>query len=133
MSAPPRRRRNDGQPSAPTPPVALVVEHDAPYRDYLASLARRIGFAAEEATDGEGALASLAREPADFILIDQDVPRVSGVDLISRVRSDEEAKDVYAVMLTAKDDVEMKLSALAAGFDDLVPKSSAEDEMLAKI
>jgi two-component system cell cycle response regulator len=133
MSAPPRRRWNDAGQSPPREPVALVVENDGPYRDYLTSLARRIGFAAEEATDGEGALASLARGPADFILVDQDVPRVNGVDLISRVRSNEEAKDVYAVMLTGKDDVEMKLSALAAGFDDLVPKSSAEDELVAKI
>ncbi len=133
MTAPPRRRWNDDRQSKAGEPVALVVEHDGAYRDYLASLARRIGFAAEEASDGDTAMASLARTPADFIMVDQDVPRLSGVDLISRVRSDEEVKDVYAVMLTGRDDVNMKLSALAAGFDDLVPKSSAEEELLAKI
>lgn len=113
--------------------MALVVEHDGAYRDYLTSLARRIGFAAEEASDGEGALDQLRRAPADLILVDQEVPRLSGVDLISRVRSDDEAKNAYAMMLTGRDDVEVKLTALAAGYDDLVAKSTPENELVAKI
>src|SRR5258706_2664657 len=122
MSESPRRRWNDKPPPGDGEPVALVVEHDGAYRDYLTSLARRIGFAAEEASDSEGAMASLARAPADLILVDQEVPRMNGVDLISRVRSHDEVKDAYAVMLTGRDDVEVKLSALAAGYDDLLPK-----------
>lgn len=130
MSTPPRRRRNDSPRGSLQ---ALVVHDDVKYRDYLATLARRLGFAAEEASDGEGALASLARTPADLILVDHEVQRMSGVDLISRVRSDDEAKDIYAVMLTGGNDAELKLSALAAGFDDFLAKSSPEEELVAKI
>src|SRR5258708_23624860 len=127
MSVPPRRRRTD------EPLQALVGDDDGTYRDYLAGLTRRIGFAAEEASDGDAALASFARAPADLILVDHELPRMSGLDLISRLRSDETARNVYAVMLTGKDDGEARLSALAAGFDDLLPKSSPEIELVAKI
>ncbi len=127
MTMPPRRRRTD------EPLQALVVDDDGTYRDYLAGLTRRIGFAAEEASDGDAALASFARAPADLILVDHELPRMSGLDLISRLRSDDTARNVYAVMLTGKDDGEARLSALAAGFDDLLPKSSPEVELVAKI
>ena len=130
MTTTPRRRWTD----TPRESLkALVVHDDVKYRDYLATLARRLGFAAEEASDGEGALESLARTPTDLILVDHEIPRVSGVDLISRVRSHDEAKDIYAVMLTGSNDVEQKLSALAAGFDDFLAKSSPEEELVAKI
>jgi diguanylate cyclase (GGDEF)-like protein len=132
MTRIPRRRWND----VPTvsddgePLHALVVAHDGGYRDYLTNLAQRLGFAAEAADDGEHALVSMARSHVDLILVDHAMPG----DLISRLRSSDDSRNVYAMMVTGDGDAAgAGISALAAGFDDLLRRGSPEEELLAKM
>ena len=111
----------------------IVIEDDPPYRAYIGALTRRLGFETDTVADGAAALERLAQIAYDVALIDYQMPRMNGVEVITRVRSDPMMRSLYAVMLTAREDVDTKLVALNTGFDDFVTKASSEPEITAKL
>jgi diguanylate cyclase (GGDEF)-like protein len=135
MLNPPARRHNDHhQPIDPPSVRVLLVDDDENFRAWLTQLMRRLGFAVECANDGESALAILRRESSvDLLISDYQMPRVDGFDLIRKVRADPALANQYAVMLTAKDDVESKVTALTIGYDDFLTKGCTEVEVIAKV
>lgn len=113
---------------------ALVVEDDDNYRAFVCTLLRRAGIEADTVSDGEQALEHIRERPAyDLLLIDYEMPRMDGLQLIRRLRHDEATASTFAVMLTARGDVDIKIAALNAGFDDFLLKASTELELLAKV
>jgi two-component system, cell cycle response regulator len=111
----------------------LVVEDDPNYRSWLASVTRRMGFAVDVAADGEAAMERLTTQPFEIAVIDQEMPRMTGIEVIRNVRAQELNRQVYAIMLTGRGEMENKLNALGAGFDDFLSKASPEAEILAKL
>ena len=112
----------------------LLVDDDENFRAWLTQLMRRLGFAVECATDGEHALSVLRREAnVDLIIADYQMPRIDGFDLIRQIRADPALCNQYAVMLTAREDVESKVAALTIGYDDFLAKSCTEVEVIAKV
>ncbi len=111
----------------------LVVDDDTGYAGYVSAMMRRLGFEVAKAADGEAALAEMAVHSYDMVIIDMEMPRLSGLDLIGRIRADERIKAMYAVMLTNHSDLNMKLTALEAGFDDFLPKAATQAELQAKL
>ncbi|HKO54636.1 MAG TPA: diguanylate cyclase [Thermoanaerobaculia bacterium] len=109
------------------------MDDDPHYRAYVAAVTRRVGFSVEVAPDGVDALQRLEREHFDLIVVDHEMPRMTGIEMIAQVRANDVTSLVYAVMLTGKDDIETKLMALTAGFDDFLSKTSSELEIVAKI
>ena len=130
--APNDRRRIDSF-ADPQPLRLLVVEDDPGYRAYIAMVTRRMGFAVDAADGAEGALDAVAAAAYDVVLVDHEMPRMTGIDLIARLRAGETSRGVYAVMLTGHEDQATKITALNAGFDDFVSKSTAEVELVAKL
>jgi PleD family two-component response regulator len=132
MNAHPERRRAVSQSGGP-PLRLLVIDDDENYRAYLLVLGQRLGFAVDDAVDGEAGLAKLSAGGYDVAIIDHEMPRVNGIDVIRALRGEAATQATYALMLTAHDDMTTKLAALEAGFDDFVSKSSSEKEIVAKI
>jgi len=126
-------RRIDRSSATSEPLRLLLVDDDAIYRAYAAVLMRRLGFWVDTAEDGQAALDRLAQGRYDIAIIDYEMPRMKGLETISRIRADESAKSLYAVMLTAREDIDTKLTALDAGFDDFMTKASSEREIIAKM
>jgi two-component system, cell cycle response regulator len=110
-----------------------VVDDAEDDRIYLGALLRRLGFSVTYAEDGAAATAHIAVEAFDLLVIDCEMPRMNGLELIERVRASEHCIDSYALMLTGRTDVETKLAALQAGFDDFLVKNMDETEIVAKI
>ena len=129
----PARRESDPPSETTSTPRVLIVEDDPDYRRFLEIIVKRQGWLGRSAEDGEVALALLQREPFDLLLVDYQMPRVDGIQFIERVRSDDTLRHAYAMMLTARGDMETKLTALGAGYDDFMPKSAAEAEIIAKL
>jgi len=130
----PLRRRSDYEPNEPAPLRALVVDDDENYRFFLATLVGRFGFVATTAADGVKALETIADAAVfDLLLVDFEMPRMNGLDFIAQVRAEERYADVHAVMVTARDDVQTKISALRLGYDDFLMKSDSEVEIAAKL
>ena len=125
-----RRRLN----STDTPEMRVLIADDDPnFCSYITTLARRLGFVVDAAGDGERAVEYLATVHYDVAIIDLQMPRVDGLGVIAQLRADEATRGVYAMMLTGVEDTQTKLTALDAGFDDYVAKSSPEPVLIAKL
>jgi two-component system cell cycle response regulator len=125
------RRRLDSTDSSEM--RVLIADDDPNFCAYITTLARRLGFVVDAAADGERAVEYLGAVRYDVAIIDLQMPRVDGLGVIAHLRNDEATRGVYAMMLTGVEDTQTKLTALDAGFDDFVAKSSPEPELLAKL
>ncbi len=135
MRTPPLRRRSDQEPpGSPAPLRALVVDGHTEYREGIARLASAFGFSVTECGDGAAALEILHEGNIfDLLIVDSETPRLSGLELIVAVREHDIHSDVYAVMLTAREDVATKIEALRLGFDDFMTKAATDLEIGAKL
>jgi diguanylate cyclase (GGDEF)-like protein len=125
------RRKSPASDSQPL--RLLIVDDDPAYRAWIVTLTKRLGYHVETAEDGVIGLERLRIEHFDVVIVDHEMPRMSGLELVACIRSDSSLTGLYAVMLTGHDDIETKLAALAAGFDDFLSKSSQEVEIAAKL
>jgi len=128
----PGRRRSDSEGDS-SDLRALIVDYDPSVRAFLAVLLRRFGFKVAQVTDGAEAVALIDQREFDLMVIDCEMPMMSGLELIHRVRASEHCRDTYALMLTAREDTETKLNALQNGFDDFICKSLPEVELAATL
>ena len=134
LTQPYGRRHDDANvPQDPTDVRLLLVDDDPDFRALMATLMRRLSFHVTCAEDGVEALAILEREPFDLVICDYSMPRMDGLQFIREMRSRPALANHYAVMLTSHEDVENKVAALSGGFDDFLPKSCTEVEVVAKV
>ena len=132
MTASPDRRDGSDTPRA-QPLRLLVVDDDPNARAYVAALTRKLGFWVDVAPDGETALQRLAMGNYDMVMIDFEMPHLTGIETIARIRADEALKSIYALMLTGREDMDTKLNALETGFDDFLSKTLSEREIVARL
>src|SRR5579872_7414687 len=128
----PARRSSDRQngPGVPEVLSALIVHGEPGERARIAVLARRAGFAADEASERNGALSLLAHAPYDLLLLDGDLEGVDAVDLIGTLRAGEKTRNLYAVRI-APPDSDRDVTALTAGFDDCLSAAASDLEIAA--
>ena len=108
----------------------LVVEDDQDVRDVIVEALERERFDVREADDGRSAVERAQAFGPDVILLDLNLPGLSGIDVCQRVRT---FSDAYILMLTASDDLNDKLVGLSAGADDYVTKPCSMPEVVARI
>jgi signal transduction histidine kinase/DNA-binding response OmpR family regulator/tetratricopeptide (TPR) repeat protein len=119
-------------PNSPRPRV-LVVEDEPDLREYLRGL---LSPTCEvlTAADGQQALELLSREaPVDLVTTDAMMPRLSGTELISKLKADPARAGVPVLMLTARADDAHRRAALTVGVDDYLTKPFAPAELLARV
>lgn len=109
----------------------LVVEDETALRDSLKEQFARAGFAVDVASDGEEGLFAALELPLDVAVIDLGLPKVSGLEIIRRVRA--HRKSYPILILTARDRWQDKVEGLQAGADDYVAKPFHFEEVLARI
>ena len=101
----------------------LVVDDFATMRRILRNILKQIGFKnIIEADDGKSALKELKKEKVDLILCDWNMPEMSGLELLTMMKSDDELKDIPFVMVTAEATKESILEAVNAGVDSYIIK-----------
>jgi len=88
------------------------------------------GFEVYTAVDGETGLAAAKQHQPHLVLLDIAMPGLDGFDVCRRLRLQE---DIAIIMLTARDEITDKVSALNLGADDYVPKPFAFDELVARM
>ena len=109
----------------------LLVEDEPELADVLADGLRREGYAVEVARDGATALSSLAAADADLMILDRDLPVLSG-DAVCRALRDQ-GHPVRILMLTAAGTLDDRVAGLDLGADDYLPKPFAYVELLARL
>jgi len=113
--------------SAPT--VLVVDDEPAILRAVRAGLEAR-GYRVRTATDGQGAIDTVALEAPDVVVLDLGLPDLDGVDVCRRIR---EWSNVPIVVLSADGSDQRKVVALDEGADDYVTKPFSMAELLARV
>ncbi len=108
----------------------LVVDDEHELRRALRSTLCALGFVVADAETGEAALEMLRTEKFDLILLDINMPGLSGLEICRAIRA---RSDVGILMLTVRDRAEDKIVALDAGADGYVTKPFDVNELLARI
>jgi two-component system phosphate regulon response regulator PhoB len=111
----------------------LVVEDEADLADLLKYNLEREGFRCRCATDGESGLAEALEEPPDLLILDRMLPRMSGDQVISRVRREPVMAGLPILMLTAKAEESDELVGFALGADDYITKPFSMKLLLARV
>lgn len=113
-------------------PTVLVVDDQPQNTRLLDAVLSPRGYRVLVAGSGEEALAALAAESVDLVLLDIVMPLMDGYEVCRRIRGDERTAFLPVVMITASGDQE-KLKALESGADDFVTKPFNQAELLARV
>jgi DNA-binding response OmpR family regulator len=111
----------------------LVVDDDVDIARFIEVNLRLEGFDVEVAHDGEEALGVIHASPPDLVLLDVMMPRIDGVELCRRLRSDPLTASLPVIMLTAKSLSADKVVGLTAGADDYIIKPFDTLELIARV
>jgi len=111
-------------------PVVLVVDDDQQFLALLVRSLRYEGFTADSVTSAAAALDYAAGRTPDVVVLDIGLPGEDGFGVLRELRR---RGDIPVVMLTARDEVADKVTALELGADDYVAKPFAFDELVARI
>jgi len=115
----------------------LIVDDFATMRRIMKNILKQIGFSnIIEADDGTTAMEELKKTTVDLIISDWNMPKMTGLDLLKKVRGDDAFKDVPFLMVTAEAQKQNVIDAVQAGVTNYVVKpftAEAISEKLEKI
>jgi len=108
-----------------------VVEDNQSLRKGITYRLRDDGHAVDALADGTEADQFLAREDGDLVILDINLPGLSGLEILENLRRREDPRPV--ILLTARTTTEDRVAGLDAGADDYLVKPFAMDELAARI
>ena len=110
----------------------LVVDDSNLYRKVLSDLLKD-DFDVVLAVDGEDAVDKFLTVSPQIILLDLEMPRMNGLEVIDYIRNKANDSDVFILVLTGEDAPEIKVKALNLGANDFLTKSFAREELIARM
>jgi two-component system phosphate regulon response regulator PhoB len=116
-----------------TQPHVLVVEDEPAQREVLAYNLEAEGFRVTLAADGEEGLLMVAEDPPDVMVLDWMLPRVTGIEVCRRIRTDPGTRGIAIIMLSAKSEELDMVRGLETGADDYVIKPYSVTELMARV
>jgi two-component system cell cycle response regulator DivK len=111
----------------------LVVEDHPLNRELAEAILERAGYDVVLAEDGETALETVAARRPDVILLDIDLPGISGLDVARQLKADPGTRAIPVVALTAYAMVGDEERVRAAGCDDYVTKPIERPKLLGAV
>ena len=109
----------------------LIVEDHKPTASFVKATLEYQGYAVQHAGNGLAALAQIASNPPDLILLDVVIPGVDGLEVCRRVRQREHY--IPIIMLTGQSQEKDKVAGLDLGADDYITKPFGARELLARV
>jgi two-component system NtrC family response regulator len=98
----------------------LIVEDDDTLRNVMQLQIKKLGYAATSVANAEQALDLLRKLPQDLVLSDLNLPGISGIDLLKRIRSD--YPGTVVIMMTAFGTIQSAVEAMRCGAYDYITK-----------
>lgn len=114
-------------------PTVLIVDDEPGVRRELCQGLSARGFLVQEAGSGADALTCIAREPPDVVLVDLYLPDLDGMEIVRRLRAQENTLTLPVVLLSVVDDPIVKAQGLRIGADDYLAKPFSILELSARI
>lgn len=109
----------------------LVVEDDISIREGIESILTENNYLVETATDGAEALSKFKKNPSDLVVLDLNLPKISGEAVCSEVKKNN--SEVPVIILTAKGHTADVLNGFRLGADDYISKPFDLEVLLARI
>ena len=110
-------------------PAVLVIDDDHFIRELLMLHLRNAGCDARCAADPVEGLKAVIDAPPNLILLDVDMPYMSGLEVLQALKSDEKSRGIPVVMLTGRTDDETWLTATRAGANAYLTKPIQHEEL----
>jgi two-component system OmpR family response regulator len=111
--------------------TVLVVDDEEYIRDLVTSSLRLAGFTASAVPDGSQALAAVAADSPDLVVLDVRMPGIDGFEVCRTLRAD--GNDIPIIFLTARDAADDRVSGFTKGGDDYVTKPFSLEELVARV
>jgi two-component system sensor histidine kinase and response regulator WspE len=108
----------------------LVVDDSITVREVERKLLENAGYEVEVAIDGVDGWNQLSGKPFDLMVSDVDMPRMNGIELVTRIKADPRLSSIPVIIVSYKDRAEDRLRGMAAGADYYLTKSSFHDASL---
>ncbi|MHB8596111.1 MAG: hybrid sensor histidine kinase/response regulator [Ktedonobacteraceae bacterium] len=135
-----QKQQNQQEAVAPQPPVAtpqqdhskhvLVVDDSPSVRRVVSSMLKQNGWEVQMARDGVEALEMISRETPAAVLLDIEMPRMDGYELIATVRAQEQYRTLPLVVLTSRAAGKHQQRALQLGASGYVVKPYQDGELI---
>ena len=116
-----------------TPIVVLLVEDSSAIRALVRRMLVAGGHTVVEASGGAAALAACRERQPDVMLLDVEMPEMSGWDVLAAMKADPELRDVPVVFLTGRSDTTDIVEGLRLGAHDYLRKPCQPTELLARV
>jgi len=115
------------------PARILVVDDVADNVDMLRVRLESLGYEVAAAGDGEQALAAVRADPPDLVLLDIMMPKIDGLEVLRRMKSDTSLPFIPVILATAKADSRDVIAGLDAGGDDYLTKPFEHGALVARV
>jgi two-component system, OmpR family, phosphate regulon response regulator PhoB len=125
-------RRESGRPAG-DPARVLVVDDDPDIREVVTAMLEAVGLRVLQSESAEDALARVQSEVVDLLVLDWNLPRMTGLDLCRIIRRQPGLSHVPVLFLTANASSQDMVDAFASGADDYVVKPFRAPELGARI
>lgn len=108
----------------------LVVDDDLELSGLISYALRQAGYLVVESGDGQAALAAFEREEPNLVILDVNLPRLSGLEVCRQIRA---VSKTPVMMLTVRSGEEDQVQALDLGADDYLTKPFSPKTLLARV
>ena len=110
----------------------LVVDDEPIERELLVLSLESEGFDVTQAAAGPEALARLEVAPFDLVLLDVQMPAMSGLEVLGRIRGTPALRGMPVLLVSSLDLADVKALGIALGADDYITKPCPRDELIAR-
>lgn len=114
-------------------PLILIVDDEAQIHTVLGKLLAKEGYETSSAYNAQEAYQKISARKPDLVILDVMMPKISGIEVLNKLRSDPQTKDILILMLSAKDAQSDRLEGFTHGADDYVSKPFHLRSLIRKI
>jgi DNA-binding response OmpR family regulator len=111
----------------------VIAEDDPSQRKLLRLILASRGYHVIEAADGEEAIERVRASNPDLVVLDWEMPIMSGCEVTAALKGDAQTRDIPIVMVTGRSQVDDKIDALELGVQDFITKPYDAREFMARI
>ena len=113
--------------------TVLVVDDEQDLLDLIEYNLKKEGFTVLTAVDGESSIKIAREHKPDLVLLDIMMPKMDGLEVCQKMRSDADLMHIPIIMLTARGDEKTEVEGLDTGADDYITKPISTKKLLSRI
>jgi DNA-binding response OmpR family regulator len=111
----------------------VVADDDAVGRELVSRVLEKAGHPTVTAPDGERAWALIQQAKPPLAVLDWDMPHLTGIDVLRRVKLTVDRTPPYVILLTSRTEVRDRVRGLSVGADDYLTKPFEPAELVARV